>query len=200
VGVVALTFTPAAHAQSHRESRSSAARPDAGWIENNVYHNEFFGLECAVPAGWVVQTPEMATGEQVPGKQIVLLSAFARPPQSGNGVDPAVLLAAEAQGDGSGADTPLEYLVAVKEAAARSGMELAEPPRPIRAGAQVLWRAEFTSEPGSTPPRYQVTEVLLRRGYFVSFTVLAAAEPEAEDLLARLRVLPARRSPSGQSH
>ena len=142
----------------------------------------------------------MAKGKGTAGKEIVLLSAFARPPQTGNGVDPAVLLAAEAPGEASGADTPLEYLVAVKEAAGRSGMELAEPPRAIRADAQVVWRADFTSEPGSALPRYQVTEVLLRRGYFVSYTVLVTAQPEAEDLLARLRLLPARRSASGQTH
>lgn len=198
LAAVALAFTSPATSQSHGEGRST--RPDAGRFENNVYHNEFFGLECFVPAGWVLQTPEMARGNDTAGKERVLLSAFARPPQIGSGVDPAILLAAEAQGDVSGADTPLEYLVAVQEAAGRSGMELAEPPRAIRAGGQVVWRADFTSEPGSALSRYQVTEVLLRRGYFVSYTVLATAQAEAEDLLAGLRLLPAKRSPSGQSH
>jgi hypothetical protein len=186
-------------AQNPGQPRPAAVKPEKGWIDKGVYHNPFFGLECEIPAGWVLQPAELDSGQNLAGSKLVLLSAFARTPHSaGPGINSAILLAAEGQKSADmEAESPLEYLVAVKRAAHQSGLELTNPPRELRVGAHSLWRADFESEAEDTgiSSRYQITEVNLERGYFLSFTVVAASQALAEALLPNLRFVTPRQSP-----
>ena len=186
-------------AQGPGQPRPAPVKPGEGWVDKGVYHNPFFGLECEIPAGWVLQPAELASAENVAGSKLVLLSAFARPPHSaGAGINSAIVLAAEGlRGADIEAESPLEYLVAVKQAANRSGLELTNPPRELRAGTHSLWRADFEGEAENSgiPLRYQITEVNLERGYFLSFTVIAASQALAEALLPNLRFVTPRPSP-----
>jgi hypothetical protein len=196
---VGLVAGAAATAQAPSAKYPPPGPPQAGSISNGIYRNEFFGVECNVPAGWVLRTADMAPGQDANAKSMVLLSAFARTPHTaGAGVDSSILIAAEAQSSQPEAATALEYLVAVKQAANQNGLELTEPPREVRAGAHILWRADFAGDAEAAPPRYQISEVMLKRGYFVSFTFVAGSGREAEELLAKLHFLPPARKPAAR--
>jgi hypothetical protein len=182
----------AAAAGQQRSSKHAAGHSgiDAGAVENGVYHNAALGFECVVPAGWVLETEQMATAPATTdGKALVLFSAFARTPHSeGAGVNASILIAAERQPSDPDVDTPLEYLVLLKEAAKQGGLELTQPPREIPAAH--LWRADFASDPESSGPlQYQISEVMLARGYFVSFTFVADTQQGAENLLSNLHFI-----------
>jgi hypothetical protein len=185
---VALAAPAAGAQQASGKHPAAASALDPGAVENGVYRNPLLGFECSVPAGWVLQTAQMAN-DQARAGNVVLLSAFERAPHSaGAGVNSSIVIAAESQSSDPDVDTPLGYLVLLKEAAHQGGLELAEPPRETRVAQRMLWRADFASDPEASPglSRYQISEVMLARGYFVSFTFIADTQQDAETLLSNL--------------
>ncbi len=199
VAALALLLALAAGAAGQQAAGprpAAASLLDRGTVQNGIYRNSALGIECAVPAGWVLQTEAISQAESgVKGNSVVLFSAFARAPHtSGAGVNSSILIAAESRASNPEVSTALEYLVLVKEAAHLGGLELTQPPRATQAGQRTLWRADFASdpEPGSGPGSYQISEVMLARGYFVSFTFVAGGREAAESLLANLHFTPPR--------
>jgi len=78
--ISAAAQPPAKPATSSKAPAKAAAAPDSGSIQaDGAYRNPFFGFSYKVPFGWVERTESMQEGSE-PGKSMVLLAVFERPP------------------------------------------------------------------------------------------------------------------------
>ncbi|MGA9510362.1 MAG: hypothetical protein WBV55_17215 [Candidatus Sulfotelmatobacter sp.] len=165
---------------------------DAGSVNAGTYRNREFGLNCKIPAGWVLRTKEMNEGDdEQPDQESaksghVLLAAFSRPPAArGEDVNSSVLIAAESTAEYPGLKEAAQYFGPVTEIAKAQGFAVAEEPYEFAIGAKTLARGDFQKDVGSRVMR-QSTLVILARGYVVSFTFIGGTEDEVEELISGL--------------
>ena len=165
-------------------------------VSNGVYRNLAFGFAYKIPAGWVLRTEEMNTGEneaekanvgkKATGAGRVLLAAFSRPPEArAEDVNASILIAAESTAAYPGLKDAAQYFGPVTEVAKAQGFEVVEEPYEFVVGTKTVVRGDFKKDVESRVMR-QSTLVVLARGYAVSFTFIGGTEDEVEELVRGL--------------
>jgi hypothetical protein len=180
---------PARQSSSKSSIKSSApaktSAPDLGTITDSTYRNTFFGFSYKIPFGWVERTEDMRDDGD-PGKSMVLLAVFERPPEAtGNTVNSAVVIAAEVFSSYPGLRTAADYFAPLTEVTLSKGFKVVNEPFDFSGGANRLVRGDFSKETG-TLTMHQSSVVLLKKGYVVSFTVIGGSEDEVDELLEKL--------------
>ncbi len=180
---------PASTAKPSSKPASSTGvpLPDAGTITDGRYHNPFWGFTYKIPYGWVERTKEMQGdrgGE--PGKSLVLLAAFERPPEAaGDTVNSAVVIAAESASSYPGLKTAADYFGPLTELTNSKGFQVVNAPYQFPVGTKQLVRSDFSKTLGSLTMQ-QASLVTLQKGYVVSFTFIGGSEDEIEELIENL--------------
>ena len=182
------------------KARAQASNPDFGSVADGVYRNPFFGFSCKIPFGWVERTADMRQNDvrgnempetgprkaDEPGKSLVLLSVFARPPDaSGGTVNSAVVIAAESVSSYPGLKTATDYFAPLTEVTMAKGFKVVNEPYDFSRGANQVIRGDFSKELG-TLTMHQASLVTLRKGYVVSFTFIGGSEDEVQALVEGL--------------
>jgi len=186
--------TSPARPGSKPTSSTGAPLPDAGTITEGRYHNPFWGFRYKIPYGWVERTKEMQGDRGVePGKSLVLLAAFERPPEAaGDTVNSAVVIAAESASSYPGLKTAAEYFGPLTELTTGKGFQVVNAPYQFPVGTNQLVRSDFSKTLGSLTMQ-QASLVLLQKGYILSFTFIGGSEDEVEELIENLSFGPSKK-------
>jgi len=156
-----------------------------GTIADNVYRNPELGITYKTLVGWVDRTSQ-ARGEPENSSGQVLLAAFERPPEvSGDGINSAIIIAAESLASYPGVKTAADYFDPLTEATTSQGFKVVNEPYEVTVGAKSLVRSDFSKETGKFT-MHQSSLVMLSKGYAVSFTFIGGSEDEVEQLIERL--------------
>jgi hypothetical protein len=181
--------SPSAQASSRagKKGNSSpsdvATAPDDGNIADGVYRTPFFALSYKIPFGWVDRTAEMQEDNE-PGKSIVLLAVFEKPPEAKTeGLNPAVVIAAESISSYPDLKTAADYFGPLSEAALSRGFKVANEPYEFPSAGKQVAREDFTKEKA-----YQSSLVWLHKGYIVSATFIGAGEDDVDELIVGLKL------------
>jgi hypothetical protein len=119
-------------------------------------------------------------------KSILLLAVFERPPEAtGDTVNSAVVVAAEAASSYPGLQNPEHYFGPLTELTRSKGLTVVNEPYDYRVGARQLVRGDFSKPLGNLTMR-QSTLVMMEKGYVVSFTFIGGSEDEVNDLVEGL--------------
>jgi hypothetical protein len=194
---------PARQSSSKSSIKSAPAKtsaPDLGTITDSTYRNTFFGFSYKIPFGWVERTEDMRDDGD-PGKSMVLLAVFERPPEAtGNTVNSAVVIAAEIVSSYPGLRTAADYFGPLTEVTLSKGFKVVNEPFDFSGGANRLVRGDFSKEVG-TLTMHQSSVVMLKKNYVVSFTVIGGSEDEVDELLEKLSFSqgnPSRKNPNSK--
>ena len=160
-------------------SNAIASTPDFGAIANGIYHNTAFGFTCKIPYGWVDRTPEISEDpnpdSNATKKSILLLAVFERPPEAtGDSVNSAVVVAAEAASSYPGLRNAEHYFGPLTELTKSKGLKVVNEPYDYSAGTRQLVRGDF-SKPLGNLTMHQSTLVMMEKGYVVSFTFIGGS-------------------------
>jgi len=157
-----------------------------GTIANSIYRNPDLGFTYKIILGWVDRTGQNQPEAGSSSSGQVLLSIFEHPPEvKGEGINPAVVIAAESLTSFPGVKTAADYFEPLTEAATAQGIKVVNEPYEAAVGAKSLVRSDFSKELGKAT-MYQSSLVMLSKGYAVSFTFIGASEDEVEQLINRL--------------
>ena len=116
----------------------------------------------------------------------VLLAAFSRPPEArGEDVNASIVIAAESAATYPGLKDAAQYFGPLTEVIQARGFKVVEEPYEFSVGTKRLPRSDFQKDVGTHVMR-QSTLVMLDRGYVVSFTFIAGAEDDVEELVEGL--------------
>jgi hypothetical protein len=191
---VLVLLACAAQAQQKPKSPPQPSAPDAGSISNGVYRNPTFGFTYKIAYGWVDRTQEMAedlNGDSTEAKKsVVLLAVFERPPvASGDSINSAVVVAAEAASSYPDLKNEGQYFDLVAASAKSKDLKVVNEPYDYPRGAMQLVRGDF-SKPLGNLTLYQSTLVVLQKGYFISFTFVGGSEDEVNSQIESLSFVP----------
>lgn len=154
-------------------------------MNDGVYRNPFFGFSYKAPYGWVDRTQDMQEGSE-PGKSMVLLAMFERPPQAaGDTVNSAVIIAAETVASYPGLKTAADYFEPLSELTTSKGFKAVNEPYEYSVGAKWLVRGDFSKEMGKLTMR-QTSLVALQKSYVLSFSFVAGSSEEVDQLIEKL--------------
>jgi hypothetical protein len=175
----------------HKSPPSRPASPELGTLTDGTYTNSLLGITYKVPFGWVDRTEDMQK-ENDPGKSLLLLGVFERPPEAtGETVNSAVVVTAEKMSAFSGFKTAADYMSTITELATARGFAVVNPPYSFPVGPRELVRGDFRNQRGSVT-MHQSSLVMLQKGFAVSFTFIAGSEDESNRLIENLHLQPAR--------
>jgi len=193
-----------------------ASRPPAKTADPQVYRNAVFGFRYKIPYGWVERTEEMrehAVEEKAEpdgaadadptssnGKagtraksarrktaSDVLLAVFERPPAAaGEGVNSAVVIAAESTAGYPGLKTAEDFLAPLTELTTAQGLKVEGDASAMTIHGRELVRADFTKALTEKVMMYQSTLTLVVKGQIVSFTFIGGSADEVEELVEGL--------------
>jgi hypothetical protein len=183
--LVVSSFGQSVHIGTQASSKPKArqaAIPDPGAVTDGVYRNAFFAFSCKVPFGWVERTAQMREGSK-PGKSLLLLSIFERPPEAtGATVNSAVIIAAESVDSYPGLKYPADYFGPLTEVTAGKGFKAVNEPYEVSVSGKELVRGDFTKDAPALS-MYQTSLVALEKGYVLSFTFLGVDEDDVDQLI-----------------
>ena len=176
----------AAFAQ-HSPKQSNATAPlTNGTVTDSIYRNPQLGIIFKIIQGWVDRTEQTRGTPDHSSTGQVLLAVFEHPPEvKGEGINSAVIIAAESLSAYPDLKTAADYFGPVTEAVTSQGFKVVNRPYQASVGAKVLIRSDFSKEI-STFTMHQSSLVMLSKGYAVSFTFLGSSEDEVEHLIERL--------------
>jgi len=163
---------------------------DPGAITDGIYRNPSLGFSYKLPFGWVDRTNEMqddspGSGKD-PGKSLVLLAVFERPPEAPrDGINPGVVIAAESVSSYPGLKTTADYFGPLTELTTDKGFKVVNEPSEFAVGTKTLVRCDFSKEMGELT-MYQTALVMLGKSYVVSFTLIGGSEDEVNGLIENL--------------
>jgi hypothetical protein len=167
-------------------SQPAATPPDPGAITNGVYRNATFGFTYKLPFGWVDRTQEMTDDSNDPKNSILLLAVFERPPEAtGDTVNSAVVVAAEAVSSYPGLRNAEQYFGPLTELTKSKGLKVVNEPYEYPVGARQLVRGDF-SKPLGNLTMHQSTLVMIGKSYVVSFNFIAGTDDEVDSLVEGL--------------
>ena len=154
-------------------------------MNDGVYRNPFFGFSYKAPYGWVDRTQDMQEVSE-PGKSMVLLAMFERPPEAaGDTVNSAVVIAAESVALYPGLKTATDYFAPLTELTTSKGFKVVNEPYEYSLGTKPLVRGDFSKEVGKLT-MYQASLVALQKGYILSFSFVAGSSEEVDQLIEKL--------------
>lgn len=183
--VVLLTCGLAAQtAQQPLSSKSTMTEP--GEVSAGVYRNPSFGFAYKLPYGWVDRTAGMREASTDPAKSVVLLGVFQRPPEAtGEGVNSAVVIAAESLSSYPGLKDAAQYFGPLGEVTTAKGLTAVNEPYEFPVDAKAIVRRDFIKKLGAGS-MHQSTLAWLARGYVVSFTFIGSNDDEVLGLVEGL--------------
>src|SRR5437868_2026636 len=172
--------------KSHRPiAHARSITSDAGSMNDGVYRNPFFGFSYKAPYGWVDRTQDMQEGSE-PGKSMVLLGMFERPPQAaGESVNSAVIVAAESVALYPGLKTAADYFDPLTELTTSKGFKVVNEPYEYSLGAKPLVRGDFSKQMCKVT-MHQASLVALQQGYVLPFSFVAGSSEEVDQLIEKL--------------
>jgi len=171
---------------------ASSASLDLGAVTEGIYRNSFFGFTLKLPFGWADRTDVMrddpsGTEKAGAGKGTVLLAAFERPPEAtGSTVNSAIVVAAESTSSYPGLKNAAQYFEPIDELTKSNGFTAINEPYEFPVDSMPIARQDFSKKLGSLT-MYQSSLVMLRKGYIVSFTLIAGSADEITEGLEYLR-------------
>jgi len=196
LGSALLSCSLAAQQSSPSSSKNATkahtgiSAPDSGTVSAGVYRNTIFGFGYKIAYGWVDRTQEMADDSNVDSteakKSVLLLAVFERPPvASGDSINSAVVIAAEATSSYPDLQNQAQYFDVITALAKSKDLKAVNEPYDFPLGATQLVRGDF-SKPLGNLTLYQSTLVMMQKGYFVSFTFIGGSEDEVDGLIESL--------------
>ncbi len=181
---------PVCAQQAQRSSNgvsSPSATVEPGEIVTGVYRNPAFGFTYKLPYGFVDRTSEMRAASTDPAKAMVLLGVFERPPEAnGEGVNSAVVIAAESAATYPGLKDAAQYFGPIGEVTTAKGLTAVNQPYEFPVDAKPIVRRDFIKRFAGGAGMHQSTLAWLARGYVVSFTFIAGSDDEVTELLEGL--------------
>jgi hypothetical protein len=182
---VAPSDPPQASSKPHAKAHATAPTPVEGTLQDGVYRNPLFGFSCKTPYGWVDRTSDMS-GNGEAGNSMVLLSVFERPPEAtGEGVNSAIVIAAEAVASYPGLKTAADYFGPLTEVTTTKGLKVVEEPYEFAVGSKAVARSDFSKEVNGTT-LYQASLVTIEKGYALSFTFMGGTKDDVDTLVEGL--------------
>jgi hypothetical protein len=168
-------------------SNARAATLDTGTISGEAYRNTSLGFTYRIPFGWVDRTKEMGadsdSDSNATKKSILLLAVFEHPPEAtGDSVNSAVVIAAEAAASYPGLENAEQYFGPLTELTKSKGLKVVNEPYDYSVGARQLVRGDFNKPLGNLT-MHQSTLVMMEKGYVVSFTFIGGSEDEVDGLV-----------------
>ena len=192
--LIVIAQQPAKPASPNPAPHPAASPATAGSVVDGTYRNPFFNFSYRLPFGWVDRTEAMQEGSE-PGKSMVLLAVFERPPEaSGKTINSAVVIAAESVSSYPGLKTAADYFGPLTELTTGKGFKVENEPYSFAVGAKNLVRADFSRETNGLS-MWQSSVVMLEKGYIVSATFIGGTEDEVDGLAQRLSFPPRRPKP-----
>ena len=184
---LALIFLLGSFALSGQENAKRAPKASFGeLLSDGVYRNSFFGFSFKVRYGWVDRSEQTRGVQDNSSTGQVLLTVFEHPPEvKGDGINSAVIFAAENLSAYPDVKTAADYFESLTEAVTSQGFKVVHEPYQASVGGKALVRSDFSKEI-NTFTMYQSSLVMLSKGYAVSFTFLGSSEDEVEHLIERL--------------
>lgn len=184
--LVAPTY-PQTRAEPQPSTRAESAE--------TFYRNSTFGFRYRVPFGWVDRTKDMQP-EKDSGKGEVLLAVFERPPQAtGEGVNSAVVIAAEDTSAYPGLKKAEDYLEPLNELMTAKGFKPEGDSSEVFIDQRRLVRADFSKSIAERITMHQATLVMLAKAKVVSLTFIADSDDALDNLIAGISFAPAATSP-----
>jgi len=176
---------------SKSSANAKAGTLDTGTVSGDAYRNNSLGFTYKIPFGWVDRTKEMSedpsSDSTAPKKSSLLLATFERPPEAtGDSVNSAVVIAAEAASSYPGLRTAEQYFDPLTAVAKSKGLAVVNEPYEFQAGTTQLVRGDF-SKPLGNLTMHQSTLAMIEKGYVISFTFIGGTEDEVDDLLEGLK-------------
>ena len=178
---------------------------DYGAVKDSVYHNEYFGLNLALPSGWSVQGQEMRQRVAAAGlkmaagddktfravlkaseqQSVYLLMAFQHPPGSSVAFNPSIICVAERVRDVPGIVRGRDYLFHLKKLMESSQVKL-QFPKDISTekfnGIDFdVMHVSMTVGPSTVQQKYYAT---IMRGYALGF-IVSFTTSEQESVLQK---------------
>jgi hypothetical protein len=170
---------------------------ELGEIANGVYRNSSFGFSYRLPFGWVDRTDEMRDASTDPGKSLVLLATFERPPAAtGSTVNSAVVIAAESVSSYPGLKSAAQYFGPLSELTKEKGLTVVNEPYEFPVDAKPIVRRDFMKRMGGVT-MHQSTMAMLAKGYVLSFTIIGGSDDEVTSLIEGLKFGPVGKSGKG---
>jgi hypothetical protein len=183
-GAAQSAKTGESSSKPHAKARENDA-PDPGAIADGIYRNASLNFSYKVPFGWVDRTSDMREGSEL-GKSLLLLSVFERPPEArAEGVDSAVVIAAENVSSYPGLKTAADYFGPLTELTTSKGFKADGEPYEFAVDAKPLVRGDFTRESGALT-MHQTSLVFLQRDWIISVTLIGSSDDEIDELLGNL--------------
>lgn len=120
------------------------------------------------------------------GNSETLLAVFERPPEaSGEGIDSAVIIAAESVANYPTIKAPADYFGPLSDIAEKRGLKMDGDPYEFAVGSKRLVRGDFVAADGKTAA-HQTSLVMIEKAHIVSFTFVSDSEDEIDDLISGL--------------
>lgn len=120
------------------------------------------------------------------GNSETLLAVFERPPEaSGEGIDSAVIIAAESLANYPTIKAPADYFGPLSDIAEKRGLKMDGDPYEFAVGSKRLVRGDFVAADGKTAA-HQTSLVMIEKAHIVSFTFVSDSEDEIDDLISGL--------------
>lgn len=185
---------------SQRQTSSARLCPP---LANQQLRCPSFGFTYRVPFGWVDRTEDMQPSSEVAGagkeppadssatksesgNSETLLAVFERPPEaSGEGIDSAVIIAAESVANYPTIKAPADYFGPLSDIAEKRGLKMDGDPYEFAVGSKRLVRGDFVAADGKTAA-HQTSLVMIEKAHIVSFTFVSDSEDEIDDLISGL--------------
>jgi len=181
-----LLCTLAVFAQQSPKQPKATAPLANGSVTDSLYHNPQLGIIFRIIQGWVDRTEQTRGSPDNSSTGQVLLAVFEHPPEvKDEGINSAVIIAAESLSAYPDVKTAADYFEPLTEAVTAQGFKVVNGPYQASVGAKALVRSDFNKEI-STFTMHQSSLVMLSKGYAVSFTFLGSSEDEVEHLIERL--------------
>jgi hypothetical protein len=157
-----------------------------GTVTDNIYHNPQLGIIFKIIQGWVDRSEQTRGAPDHSSTGQVLLAVFEHPPEvKGEGINSAVIIAAESLSAYPDVKTAADYFEPLTEAVTSQGFKVVNGPYQVSVGAKALVRSDFSKQV-STFTMHQSSLVMLSKGHAVSFTFLGGSEDEVDHLIERL--------------
>jgi len=181
--VVPLLLVIPALLPAQQSSKKTLA---AGSTANSVYRNPDLGFTYKIILGWVDRTDQNSPDTENTSRGQVLLSVFEHPPEvKGEGINSAIVIAAEPLSSFPGVKTAADYFGLLTEATTSQGFKVVSEPYETTVGSRTLVRSDFAKQLGKVT-MYQSSLVMLSKGYAVSFTFIGGSEDEIDQLISKL--------------
>src|SRR5260221_2746351 len=167
VAIICLSSYTLLFAQESSKTSSKPLRTPAplaaGSITDNAYRNPELGISYKILLGWVDRTAQNK-GESDNSTGQDLLSVFEHPPEvKGEGINSAVIIAAENLSAYPGVKTAADYFDPLSEATTSQGFKVVNEPYATNVGTKSLVRSDFSKEVGKLT-MYQSSLVMLSKG------------------------------------